>query len=77
MSNCLAKAGKLRTPLGKKHPRWKIDLPMALDIRDGINMGETNKQIVKRLKVGTLIVNNIRRGRTWKYIWKLKSEYIA
>jgi hypothetical protein len=77
MSNCLAKAGKLRVPLGKQHPRWKIDLPMALDIRDGINMGETNKQIVKRLKVSSLIVNNIRKKRTWKYIWKLKSEYIA
>jgi hypothetical protein len=68
--------GRNKLPLGKKHVRWTLDLPTAMDIRDAIILGETNKQIVKRFGIKSQIVQNIRMRRTWKYIWKLKHEYI-
>lgn len=82
LGQLLTKYGKNRPTLGKQHPRWKVDLATALDIRDAIKLGDTNKQILKRLKevfgleLNSHIVQHIRRKKTWKCIWKLKSEYV-
>jgi len=75
LTKLFTKYGRNKLPIGKKHIRWTIDLATALDVRDAIIFGETNKQIVKRLGIKPSIVNNIRKRKNWKYIWKLKHEY--
>jgi len=76
LAKLFTKYGRNKLPIGVKHVRWTLDLPTALDIRDAIIHGETNKQIVKRFGIKSQIVQNIRMRRTWKYIWKLKHEYL-
>lgn len=60
---------------GEKHSKAKINLVTALDIRDGIIWGETNKEIRDRLGVNIRIISAIRRKRSWTHIWKMKHEY--
>lgn len=64
-----------RQPRGKNNGRATITLETALDIRDAIKFGETNKQIADRLGVKSHIVYQIAHRITWKYIWALKHEY--
>jgi hypothetical protein len=76
LAKLFTKYGRNKLPIGVKHVKWVLDLPTAMDIRDAIIQGETNRQIVKRLGIKSQIVQNIRMRRTYKYIWKLKHEYL-
>lgn len=61
---------------GEKSGRAVISLTTALDVRDALNLGdETPKQIADRLGIKSHIVWQIAHKKTWKHIWKLKSEY--
>jgi hypothetical protein len=62
---------------GAANGRAVIDLAIALDVRDALILGgETPKQIADRLGINNHIVWQIAHRKTWKYIWKLKHEYI-
>lgn len=65
-----------RQPRGEDNGRAIITLETALDVRDALILGdETNKQIADRLGINNHIVYQIAHRKTWKHIWKLKSEY--
>jgi hypothetical protein len=72
---CVLSKHKSTKLVGDSNGRAKIDLGTALDIRDGIKYGETNKQISARLNVNVRLVYYIRRRKTWKHIWQLRDEY--